>query len=102
MNEIINTILAFIAGMMLGVFFFGGLWFTIKKAVSAKIPALWFFLSFFLRVTVVLIGFYYISPGGWQRLVVCLIGFIVARFAVTLLTKSIDKKQAKREVSYET
>lgn len=98
MSEILYMILSFIAGMTLGMFFFGGLWFTVKKAITTKIPAIWFFISFFLRVGVVLIGFYYISPGGWQGLIFSLIGFIIARFIVTYLTKSIDKKQAKREV----
>ena len=96
MNEILYMILAFIAGMALGMFFFGGLWFTVKKAVTAKIPAIWFFVSFFLRVSIVLIGFYYISSGSWQRLIVCVLGFIIARFVVTHLTKSIEKKQDKK------
>ena len=47
MNETVNMILAFIAGLALGTLFFGGLWFTVKKAVTAKIPALWIFTSFF-------------------------------------------------------
>lgn len=98
MSEILYMILAFIVGMALGIFFFGGLWFTVKKAVTAKIPAIWFFSSFIFRVSVVMLGFYFISPGGWQRLIVSLLGFIVARFVVTYLTKSMDKKQAKREV----
>lgn len=94
-------ILALIAGMALGIFFFGGLWFTVKKAVAAKIPAIWFFGSFILRVSIVMLGFYYISPGGWQPLFVSVLGFILARFVVTHLTKSIDKKQTKGEVYHE-
>ncbi len=39
-NETIYMILAFVAGLALGTVFFGGLWFTVKKAVTAKIPAL--------------------------------------------------------------
>ena len=102
MSEILYVILAFIAGMVLGMLFFGGLWFTVKKAVTAKKPAIWFFISFFLRVSIILIGFYYISLGSWQRLIFSLIGFIIARFVVTHLTKSIDKKQTKGEVYHET
>jgi F1F0 ATPase subunit 2 len=98
MSEILYVILAFIAGLALGTFFFGGLWFTVKKAVTAKIPAIWFFGSLILRVSIVMLGFYYISPGGWQRLVLSLIGFIIARFVVTYLTKSLDIKQTKGEV----
>ena len=98
MSDILYMILAFIAGLALGMFFFGGLWFTVKKAVTAKIPAILFFTSFFLRVSVVLIGFYFISPVGWQGLIFSLLGFVIARVVVTYFTKSIDKKQAKREV----
>jgi len=101
MSEILYMILAFIAGMALGMFFFGGLRFTVKKAITAKIPAIWIFGSFILRVSVVMLGFYYISPGGWQSLIVSVLGFIVARFVVTHLTKSIDKKQTKGEVYHE-
>ena len=101
MSNILYMILVFIAGTTLGIFFFGGLWFTVKKSITTKIPAIWFFTSFFLRVSVVLIGFYYILPGGLQHLIICVIGFITARFAVTHLTKLIDKKQAKMEVYHE-
>lgn len=101
MSEILNMTLAFIAGLALGTFFFGGLWVTVKKAVTAKIPAIWFFGSLIIRVSVVMLGFYCISPGGWQQLIVSLLGFIVARFVVKHLTKSIHKKQAKKEVYHE-
>jgi hypothetical protein len=40
MNETLLMILAFIAGIALGIIFFGGLWFTVKKIVAAKMPAL--------------------------------------------------------------
>lgn len=101
MSEILFMILALIAGMALGFFFFFGLWFTVKKAVNSKIPAVWFFMSLFFRLGVVLIGFYYISLGGWQRLIICVVGFIIARLLVTHLTKTIDKKQTKGEVFHE-
>jgi F1F0 ATPase subunit 2 len=87
MNETLLVILAFIAGLALGILFFGGLWFT------AKTPAIWFFSSFFLRVSIVLIGFYFVSNGNWQRLLTCLLGFVVARFIVMYFTRSIIIKQ---------
>lgn len=96
-------ILAFIAGLALGTLFFGGLWLTVKKAVTAKIPALWIFGSFFLRISITLVGFYFISSGNWKRLLICVAGFIVARTLVIHFTKSVDKKQIqlKKEVSHE-
>jgi len=101
MSEILYLILAFIEGIVLGLFFFGGLWFTIKKAVLAKTPAIWFFSSFFLRVGVVMIGFYYIIHGGWEHIISSLIGFIVARILVTHFTKTRDKKQIREELYHE-
>ncbi len=95
MNEVLFMILAFIMGLILGALFFGGLWFTVKKTITAKIPAIWAIGSFFLRVSVVLIGFYFVSDGSWQRLLICLVGFILARFIVTYLTKP------KKEVYHE-
>ncbi len=100
MNEILFMILAFIAGLALGALFFGGLWFTVKKTITAKMPAIWVISSFFLRVSIVLIGFYFVAQGSWQRLIICLVGFIAARFLVTYLTKSI-KLNNKKEVYHE-
>ena len=104
MNETLFMILAFIGGLGLGVLFFGGLWLTVKKSVKSKIPALWVFGSFFLRVGITLIGFYYISLGNWQRLLICVLGFVAARYIVIRFTKSIDEKQLqlKKEDNHET
>ena len=104
MNEILYMVLAFIGGLVLGTLFFGGLWLTVKKSVTSKIPALWVFGSFFLRVGITLIGFYYISLGSWQRFLICVVGFIAARYIVIYLTKSNEEKliQLKKRISNET
>ncbi len=95
MNETLLILLAFVAGIALGIIFFGGLWLTVKKMVTAKIPALWVLSSFIIRFGIVLLGFYFISFGNWQRLISCLLGFIASRFMVIQFTKSIDAKQLK-------
>ena len=104
MNEIVYMILAFIVGLLLGTIFFGGLWFTVRKLVTSKIPALLFLGSFILRVGITLTGFYYISTGSWQRLLICVAGFIIARYSVIYFTKSNREKQVllQKEVSHET
>jgi len=103
-SETINMVLAFVGGLALGIFFFGVLWLTVKKAVTTKIPALWLFGSFFLRKGITMVGFYFISSGSWKRLVVCVAGFIAARFLVIFFTKSIDERQIplKKEVHHES
>lgn len=104
MNEILFMILAFMAGIVFGILFFYGLWITVKKAVTANIPALWFVGSFLIRIAIVLTGFYYISQGNWQRLLVCLLGFMTARYIIKRFTspKKENLLQLKKEVSHES
>jgi F1F0 ATPase subunit 2 len=87
MNEFSGRVLALAAGLLLGSVFFGGLWWTVRKGVSSTHPALWFLGSLLLRMGLVLVGFYFVGRGSWQRLVACLLGFIVARFIVMRLTR---------------
>ena len=103
-SETINMVLAFVSGLALGTVFFGGLWITVKKAVTAKIPALWIFGSFFFRISITMAGFYFVSSGNWKKLVVCVAGFIVARLLVIHFTKSMDERQIqlKKEVDHES
>ena len=88
MNEVLMLTLALAAGMLLGTIFFGGLWWTVRKGVSSEQPAFWFFGSLVLRMGIALAGFYFVSGGEWKRLVLCLLGFIVARLAVIWLTRT--------------
>ena len=91
MNETLALVLALVTGVLLGAMFFGGLWWTVRKGVLSKRPALWFFGSLLLRTSIALAGFYYIARGHWERLLVCLLGFIIARLIVTRLTRAAEK-----------
>jgi F1F0 ATPase subunit 2 len=86
MNNFLLRVLILAAGLSLGAIFFGGLWWTVRKGVSSKHPALWFLGSMVLRMGIVLPGFYFVGRGDWRRLVACLVGFIIARFVVMRLT----------------
>ena len=87
MNETLMLVLAWAAGGGLGAIFFGGLWWTVRKGVLSKHPALWFFGSLLVRMSIALAGFYFVGRGHWERLVACLLGFIMARFIVTWLAR---------------
>ena len=86
MNEMMMPAFAFLGGLMLGAIFFGGLWWTVLKGVSARQPALWFSASLLLRTGIALAGFYFVADSDWKRLIICLSGFIIARLIVTRLT----------------
>jgi F1F0 ATPase subunit 2 len=82
LNEIPALALALFAGTLLGVFFFGGLWWTVQKGVTSERPGLWFLGSLLVRTSLILAGFYLAAQGHWSRLVACLLGFLIARFIV--------------------
>ena len=90
-NEPVSLLLALAAGVLLGAMFFGGLWWTTRRGVSSKLPALWFVGSLVLRMTAALTGFYFVSNGQWDRLLTCLLGFVIARFVVMRLTRAAEK-----------
>ena len=91
MTEALSLVVATVAGVLLGVIFFGGLWWTVRKGSSSQQPALWFFCSLLLRTTTALVGFYLVGCGHWERLLVCLLGFVMARHIVTRLTRTLEK-----------
>jgi F1F0 ATPase subunit 2 len=87
MNEVLPLVLAGMAGLVLGAVFFGGLWWTVRKGVSSQWPALWFFGSLLVRMSIALAGLLFVGRGHWERLVVCLLGFVMARLFVMWLTR---------------
>src|SRR5579863_1962203 len=87
MHEAPALMLAATAGALLGAFFFGGLWWTVRRGASSPRPALWFAGSLLLRMGVAAAGFYFVAGGRPQRLLLCLLGFVLARLAVTRLTR---------------
>jgi len=91
MIEILNLVLALMTGVLLGAIFFGGLWWTVRKGFRSKQPALWLFGSQLLRTSIALAGFYFIARGHWESLLVCLLGFVMARLLVTRLTGATEK-----------
>ncbi|WP_435961005.1 N-ATPase subunit AtpR [Immundisolibacter sp.] len=96
MNDALTLAFAFAlaAGAALGAMFYGGLWWTVRRAVSSKRVALWFLVSLLLRMGLALAGLYFVSGGDWQRLLLCLLGFVLARLAVMWLTRPSEENRA--------
>ena len=83
-------------GVFLGALFFGGLWWTIRKGVSSNRPALWFLGSLLLRMSTTLVGFYLVGRGHSTRLLVCLLGFVLASLAIRWLTRPRPEGRLRR------
>lgn len=73
----------FIAGGLIGVFYFGGLWLTVKRIPTSGNPHLLLVSSFFLRMAAALAAFYALIPWGWQALVAALLGLLISRQVFT-------------------
>jgi F1F0 ATPase subunit 2 len=85
MNDL-RLLVPLLAGMVLGVVFFGGLWLTIQRAMSSPRAGLWFFGSLLLRMAIVLVGLYFACGDTWQRWLAALLGFTVARLVITRIS----------------
>ena len=88
MNEPLSLASALVAGVLLGAMFLGGLWWTVRQGLSSKRVARWFLGSLLLRMGIALGGFYLVSGGHWEQLLLCLLGFVMARLAGTWLMQS--------------
>jgi len=95
-TEPLSAAFVLAAGAFLGALFYGGLWWTVRRGVSSRRAALWFLGSLVLRMSVALAGFYLVANGNWQRLLVCLLGFAMARLAAAWLTRPPGENQPPR------
>ena len=95
MTETLGLVQAGMVGAFLGAIFFGGLWQTVRRAISSTQPGLWFLGSIVLRTGITLAGFYVVSRAHWERLPACLLGFILIHVSVTLWTRAQMKTPAR-------
>ena len=67
-------------GSILGLIYFGGLWFTVRRLTTVKHQAILMLGSFVIRNALMVIGFFPVIRQGWQTALICLAGFTVVRF----------------------
>lgn len=79
--------IAFLIGAALGAIYFGGLYFSTRKIAEVKHPALLMVISFILRMGILVGVFFYVSKGGYQDMLLTLLGVILIRFAMIFALK---------------
>lgn len=85
MKEVLSLVPPWLGGVGLGIFFFGGLWWTVRRGIRSKYAAVWFTGSMLVRSVVALAGMYWVAGGRWEKLLACVVGFFTARMLVTRL-----------------
>lgn len=78
-----RIVLAVIAGLLLGLFYYGGLWWTVRQLQTSQHLGLLFAGSFLVRTAVVVGGFFLVSGGDWLLIVASLVAFIGVRLVLT-------------------
>ncbi len=79
---------ALLIGIVVGVIFFGGLYYTVQKINDVKYPNLIMGLSFVVRMVILVGMFYYLSKGGYKDIIFALIGVMAARIVITFTVKT--------------
>jgi len=91
MSFSIYSLLYLLIGLGLGLFYFGGLWLTIKNMNQVRSPIVLTLGSFILRTGAVFLVLIYVArQGDWFNIFILLIGFIAARI---FLSRRIGKQK---------
>lgn len=72
-------IFALLSGAVVSLFYFGGLWLTLRKIAEYKLSYWLVVGSFFIRLAFVLLVFYALLVHHWAYLAVALVSFLMVR-----------------------
>ncbi|MFW5733796.1 MAG: ATP synthase subunit I [Oceanidesulfovibrio sp.] len=75
--------LAIVAGVAVGLFFFGGLWWTVRRLPASQNPALLLLASALGRLLVACAGFLAATAGRPLTSILWVAGFLGTRFALS-------------------
>lgn len=76
------------AGFILGLLYFGGLWWTTRRVAGKDRPGMFLLVSFLIRVALLLGGIYFITRGEPLATLVAVGGVVVARVAAVQWAKA--------------
>lgn len=91
MMDVVWFVASLAVGALLGGFYFGGLWLTVRKVATARRPALLLIGSFAARAGIVLAAMYFVFGGRWERLLACAAGLLLARTLLILRLRDSDE-----------
>lgn len=80
MSYMMILVLSLLAGMALGLFFFGGLWWTLRRITVVRNPGLLVSLSLLLRSVLTMAGLYLVFDEQPERLLAAVVGMLIVRF----------------------
>jgi F1F0 ATPase subunit 2 len=101
-SELLWLIAALLVGGVLGVFYFGGLWWTVQRIPQARRAGLLLLASFAARAVITLLGLYLIAGGRWERLLAAVTGLILVRVVLVRILGRAPAGEKTEETNVET
>lgn len=84
-------------GTLLGILFFGGLFWTTEHLMHCKWPQAVLVTSFAMRTLIVVVGFYWLMDGAPARALAALLGFVAARSILCRALRRLPKSRLQDE-----
>jgi F1F0 ATPase subunit 2 len=81
-TNILSLVIAFSFGTVIGLFYFMGLWWTVRNLPRSRNPSLLMSGSFVLRTAMAAGCFYLIMGNRWETIAVSLLGFVIMRMVL--------------------
>ena len=97
-SKLITYLILAVVGFATGVFYFQGLWWTLKGLTVEESWTSRFLVSFLLRASCVVAVFYLFMAGDWRRVFSLTLGFLMARFLVVRKIKRIPKEEITEQM----
>ncbi len=86
MNDLAVNMFSLAAGALFGIFYFHGLWLTLRKLPFTGQPVLLIMGSFLGRTALCVLGFYLVvKMVNLEGLIISIIGFTASKFAIVHL-----------------
>ena len=88
-------VVGFFGGFVLGLVFFGGLYWTIQQLPTVRHPSLLMAASMLVRMAVLLAGLYFLMAGGIKNLLAAVVGVMLVK--VVMIARVRPKRPATSE-----
>lgn len=79
-----------VTGLLIGLPFFGGLWWTTKSVLTSQNPALLMLSSLLLRMSLLAVALFVLAPAGPVCMIAATVGLLIVRYAFVFWSDSIE------------
>lgn len=90
-------VVGFFGGVVLGLVFFGGLYWSVNKLPTVKNPALLMMGSMVARMAILLVGLYFLMAGDIKNLLAAVVGVMVIKFVMIARVRQKPTAPSERE-----